>query len=140
MVSIDKLTRKIIQLDEYLEVIGKVASIPEKDFLKDKIVIGSAKYYLQVSIKCCLDITNHIIAAERFRAPEDYADSFAILAENDIYASELCQKLMQMAKFRNRLVHLYGEIDNHYVYKFLHNDLDDITSYRKIIMQRYKLV
>ena len=140
MVSVDKLTRKFIQLDEYLEVLGKVASIPEKDFLKDKIVIGSAKYYLQASIECCLDITNHIIAAERFRAPEDYADSFAILMENDIVASDLCRKLMQMAKFRNRLVHLYGEIDNHYVYEFLHNDLDDITSYRKIIMQRYKLV
>ena len=139
MVSIDKLTRKFIQLDEYLEVLKKVADISRKDFLKDKIVIGSAKYYLQVSIECCLDVANHIIAAERFRAPEDYADSFAILEENDICANELCQKLMQMAKFRNRLVHLYGEIDNKYIYGFLHNDLEDIRSYRKIIMQRYAI-
>ena len=52
---------------------------------------------------------------------------------------ELCQKLMQMAKFRNRLVHLYGEIDNKYVYGFLNNDLEDIRSYRKTTMQRYKI-
>ena len=140
MVSNDKLKRKFIQLDGYLEVLEKVADISEKVFLKDKIVIGSAKYYLQVSIECCLDVANHIIAAERFRAPEDYADSFAILEENDIYTGDLCQKLMQMAKFRNRLVHLYGEIDNSYVYKFLHKDLDDIRAYRKTVMERYKLV
>jgi len=140
MVSIDKLTRKFIQLDEYLEILKKVSETSEKDFLNDKIVVGSAKYYLQASIECCLDVANHIIAAERFRAPEDYADSFAVLGENAIYGSELSQNLMQMAKFRNRLVHLYGEIDNIYVYKYLHNDLDDIRAYRKIIMDRFKLV
>lgn len=43
MVSIDKLTRKFTQLDEYLEVLGKLASISENDFLKDKIIMQRYK-------------------------------------------------------------------------------------------------
>ena len=140
MISTDKLTRKFIQLDEYLEILKKLSEIPENEFLYDKILVGSAKYYLQVSIECCLDIANHIIAAERFRAPEDYADSFAVLQEQGIYQAGFSQKLMQMAKFRNRLVHLYGEIDNTYVYRFINEDLADIRAYRKIIIEKYKLV
>ena len=42
-----------------------------------------------------------------------------------------------MAKFRNRLVHLYGEIDNQYVYDFINEDLQDIKEFRFIIKNRY---
>ena len=101
--------------------------------------MGSAKYYLQVSIECCLDVANHVISAERFRPPEDYADAFAILEENGIFGRELGQKLMQMAKFRNRLVHLYGEVDDGYVYSFLKNDIKDIREFRKKIIARFKI-
>ena len=139
MVSIEKLSRKFIQLDEYLELLNEISKETEDVFLKDKILIGSAKYYLQVSIECCLDVANHIISAERFRPPEDYADSFAILEENDIFGRELGQKLMQMAKFRNRLVHLYGEVDDGYVYSFLKNDIKDIREFRKKIIARFKI-
>ena len=58
--------------------IKKISRTPQETFLKDKILIGSAKYYLQVSIECCLDVANHIIASEKFRAPRDYADSFIV--------------------------------------------------------------
>ena len=85
MVSIEKISRKFIQLDEYLGILDKIAEVSENAFLKDKILIGSAKYYLQISIECCLDVANHIIAAERYRAPRDYADSFAVLEEKGIF-------------------------------------------------------
>jgi uncharacterized protein YutE (UPF0331/DUF86 family) len=47
------------------------------------------------------------------------------------------QKLRQMAKFRNRLVHLYGEVDDAFVYEFITNDIEDIRVFRKIIIQKY---
>ena len=30
--------------------------------MKDKILVGSAKYYLQVGIAICLDVANYIVA------------------------------------------------------------------------------
>ena len=47
MVSIEKISQKFIQLDEYLGLLDEIAKVSEKAFLEDKILIGSAKYYLQ---------------------------------------------------------------------------------------------
>ena len=139
MVSVEKIIHKFAKLEEYLLVLQDIGKMSEEKLLKEKIVIGSAKYYLQVSIESCLDVANHIIASEQYRVPQDYSDSFKILNENHIIPHELSQKLRQMAKFRNRLVHLYGEIDNHYVYQIIHEDLNDILEFRRNIVTRYRL-
>ena len=139
MVSTERIVQKFIQIDEYLQILKEISQKPLSSFLKDKILIGSAKYYLQVSIECCLDVANHIIAAERFRPPKDYADSFAVLEEKGFFPPEMGKRLRQMAKFRNRLVHLYGEIDNQYVYEFLTNDLKDIRRLREIIIKKFEI-
>ncbi len=138
MVSVEKITQKFLELDDYLKLLNQISKTPLDAFLKDKILIGSGKYYLQVSIECCLDVVNHIIASERFRAPKDYADSFRVIEEEGLVSPDLGQRLRLMAKFRNRLVHLYGEIDDAYVYQFMTQDLKDIEELRRVILKRYK--
>ena len=138
MVSFEKIAQKFLQVDEYLGLLRSISKTPLEDFLKDKIMIGSAKYYLQVSIECCLDVANHIIASVHFRAPRDYADSFMVIEEEGLVPPELGQRLRQMAKFRNRPAHLYGEIDDAYVYEFIKEDLKDIEEFKSIIIKRYK--
>ena len=135
----EKITNKFSHLDEYLRLLKQVGSTGKEEFTKDKILIGSAKYYLQVSIEVCLDVAGHIIASERFRAPQDYADSFSVLNEAGIISSELCRRLRQMAKFRNRLVHLYSEIDNEYIYEIIKSDLGDFTKFKKSIAKQQKV-
>jgi uncharacterized protein YutE (UPF0331/DUF86 family) len=138
MVSFEKIIRKFQQLDEYLAILKAISRTPQETFLKDKIVIGSAKYYLQVSIECCLDVANHIIASEKYRAPKDYSDSFMVLQEEGLISDELGDKLRQMAKFRNRLVHLYGEIDDTYIFEYIIGELKDFNEFKSIIVKRYK--
>jgi len=139
MVSFEKVVHKFQQLDEYLKILEKISKTPKETFLIDKILIGSAKYYLQVSIECCLDVANHIIASEKLRAPRDYSDSFLVIQEEGLISSELGDKLRQMAKFRNRLVHLYGEIDNTNVYEYIKGDLKDIEEFKSIIIKQYNI-
>lgn len=137
MVSVDKIIQKFKRLDDFMAILGEMKSTPLEVFLKDKILIGGAKYYLQVSIECCLDVATHIIAAERFRAPEDYADSFKVLEENGVLSQEVALKLRQMAKFRNRLVHLYGDIDDAYVHNFILNNLEDIQNFQAAVSTKF---
>lgn len=136
MVSKEKISQKFVQLDEYIETLKQISANPLERFLNDKILIGGAKYYLQVSIECCLDVANHLISSEKYRAPRDYSDSFKVLEEENVIPSELCTKLRQMAKFRNRLVHLYGEIDDQFVHAFMKNDLNDLLEFRQVIIAR----
>jgi uncharacterized protein YutE (UPF0331/DUF86 family) len=139
MVVIEKVLSKFRQMDEYLSILRKISKTPKETFLTDKILIGSAKYYLQISIECCLDVANHIIAAEKLRAPRDYADTFMVIQEEGLISSDLGTRLRRMAKFRNRLVHLYGEIDNDYIYEYIKGDLKDLEEYQKVIIKRYKI-
>ena len=137
MVSSEKILQKFTLLEEYLQLLQEISKTPKDHFLRDKILIGSAKYYLQVSIECCLDVANHTIASESFRAPKNYADAFQVLAEQNVLDSELATRLQQMAKFRNRLVHLYGEVDDDFVYKALTEDLKDILRFKKTIVETF---
>lgn len=137
MVSTEKIVRKFAALDDYLAVLRKQAIMPVEDIIRDKIFIGSMRYYLQICVESCLDVANHIIASERYRAPKDYADSFTVLEENGILAADLAGRLRQMAKFRNRLVHLYGEIDDRKVYFIIKEDLGDIELFRTSVMKRF---
>jgi uncharacterized protein YutE (UPF0331/DUF86 family) len=63
-------------LDIYLDQLRQLAKVPREEFAHDLVRLGAAKYYLQVAVECCIDMANHVIAREGFRAPESYADSF----------------------------------------------------------------
>jgi uncharacterized protein YutE (UPF0331/DUF86 family) len=82
-------------------------------------------------------VAAHVVASERYRAPKDYADTFKVLEEQKIIAPELAHRLRQMAKFRNRLVHLYGEIDDRAVYRIAREDLKDMEEFKKLILSRF---
>lgn len=65
------------------------------------------------------------LSAQSYRAPKDYRDVFTVLEENDILSAELTRNLRQMAGLRNRLVHLYWEIDDEQLFDYLQNELSD---------------
>ncbi|MFP4031585.1 MAG: type VII toxin-antitoxin system HepT family RNase toxin [Desulfococcaceae bacterium] len=137
MVSPQKVLKKFNLLEEYLRIVKQISQAPEEEFLKDKILIGSDKYYIQISIECCIDVATHIISSEGFRSPTEYADSFRVLMENGIFDKELTSRLVQMAKFRNRLVHLYGEIQDDFVYRAITIDLKDIIRFQERIKSHF---
>lgn len=137
MVSPQKVLKKFNLLEEYLRIVKQISQAPEEEFLKDKILIGSDKYYIQISIECCIDVATHIISSEGFRSPTEYADSFRVLMENGILDKELTSRLFQMAKFRNRLVRLYGEIQDDFVYRAITIDLKDIIRFQERIKSHF---
>lgn len=80
MVRPDKVEGILANLKGYLEKLRGLATLPREEFLNDFTKVESAKHLFQVSVECCLDVSNHIIASERFRVPKSYAESFEILA------------------------------------------------------------
>jgi uncharacterized protein YutE (UPF0331/DUF86 family) len=97
---------------------------------RDRLAV---EHSLQESIEACLDVANHIISAEGLGRPEDYADYFPRLARHNVIPRPLADKLSEMAKFRNVLVHLYDEVDTDTVADVLENDLGDIRAFAEQI-------
>ena len=69
----------------------------------------------------------------RFRRAEDYSEMFKILEEEDVIGKGLATKLEDMARFRNLLVHRYGEIDNERVLEMVKHNLGDIQEFENEI-------
>lgn len=110
-------------LDSYLTQLRHLAMFRREELAGDPVKLGAAKYYLQIAIESCIDAANHIIARRGFRAPESYADSFTVLAENGVIANDFVPTAHKMVRMRNRLVHLYWEVDADILYDTLQKDL-----------------
>jgi uncharacterized protein YutE (UPF0331/DUF86 family) len=127
--NIDKITRLVSELRKSTTYLTSLKVGGMESFLTNPDKIGSAKYHFIVAIEAAIDICNHIIAQNGYRAPEDYADTFQVLAENGAFGDELTQTLKEMAKFRNRLTHLYWEVNDDQVFKILQSRLHDFKAF-----------
>jgi uncharacterized protein YutE (UPF0331/DUF86 family) len=137
MVDKAKLDQMLSNLRSYAAVLERLAQIPQSDFLRDPNKVGNAKYHFVIAIECCIDVANHIISSEDLRFPKDNADSFVVLADAGILDEVLREPLRTMARFRNRLVHLYWDIDDQRVYQYLHESLEDIHRFAQAIASRF---
>jgi len=137
MVDSARLDQMLSNLRKYVGVLEGLAREPSERFLNDVNMIGNAKYHFVISIECSIDVANHIIASEDFRFPKDNADSFAVLVENGIIDEDLREPLQAMARFRNRLVHLYWDVEERRVHEYLQNSLGDLRRFSRIIADRF---
>ncbi|GAB4548717.1 MAG: DUF86 domain-containing protein [Anaerolineae bacterium] len=129
MVDPEVVASRIGKLRGYLEKLHTLAAIPQQEFLQDFTKVESTKHLLQVSIECCLDIAHHIVASEGYRTPTDYYDTFVVLHDHGILPADFMPRLRQMVRFRNRLVHMYWEVDDATMYRILQENLGDFETY-----------
>ena len=134
MVRPDKVEGILVNLKGYVQKLRRLAALTQEEFLSDFTKVESAKHLFQVSVECCLDVSNHIIASERFRPPKSYAESFEILAEQGIIPKSFVAILRQMVQFLNRLVHLYWEVDAEIIYEILQKNLGDFDTFAKYVL------
>lgn len=137
MIDRDVITEKIGYIEENLKRLDSFRDIPEKTFLENHYYVGAAKYYIQTCVEAMLDINHHVIARQRYRAPGNYADSFRVLGEQGILPGSHLDVFYQMARFRNRIVHLYDQADDKEVYKILMGGPEDFRVFTKAILSRF---
>lgn len=125
----DKIAKLVSELRRAVGRLDSLRGIKSEAFLSDPDKIGSAKYNFVIAIEAAIDICNHIISQNGFRTPEDYADTFQVLAEQGAFDKDFCRTLKEMARFRNRLIHLYWEVDDESIYEILQTRLGDFKKY-----------
>lgn len=107
----------------------RLADLGTEAVLSDRDRLKSVKYGFVVAIEICIDVGNHIIASEGYRAPRDYGDVFAVLAEHGHLTADDVSTYAAMAGFRNVLVHGYATVDDARVVEILHRRLDDLDRF-----------
>ena len=134
----ERIKEQLKHLNKYRLLLADIKKRSHKDFMKDQILQGSAERFLQLAIESCLNIGNRLLSLQQFEkpteTPETYADIFIQLKNMGIIDSSFCERLVKMAKFRNRLVHLYWEIEKDKVYEILQNNLEDFSIFQEKII------
>ncbi len=128
-----RITRLISEILVALQSLRELSQLSMDDFLSDRHKISSAKYNLVVAIEALIDICNHIISKNRYRVPEDYADTFRVMFEVGAFDASLTEKLEKMARFRNRLIHIYWDIDNREIHRIIKENLNDFEQFLNAI-------
>lgn len=137
VVDRDRLESKMMYVKKNVKKLRRLQEISKEEFIADYRNYDAAKYNLQASIEALIDISNHIISRENLGVPDSNADSFKILAEHGIISEEKLSVFIAMARFRNKVVHLYDEIDNAEIYRIVVEHLDDFDYFIKEIFERY---
>jgi len=125
----EKMVKLVSELRKGVSRLRELAELSRDSFLKDPDKIGSAKYHFIVAIESSIDMCNHIIARNGYRVPEDYGDTFKVMAEVGALDAKFAEELVKMAKFRNRLVHLYWEVDDQQLYGMIQERLGDFKDF-----------
>ena len=131
----DRIRSKLDDISRSLTRLRKFQSMSREDFLKDEDSKDIARSRLLTAVEAALNICYHIAAKRLQRIPDDYAQCFLFLGEAGLISRALAQRLSRMARFRNRLVHLYWDIDYGQVYDLIEKDLNDLDSFSHEIAQ-----
>jgi uncharacterized protein YutE (UPF0331/DUF86 family) len=95
---------------------------------KDPIWMDGIKYLFVTAIEGCVDVAHHIVAAERWGAPDNNAAAFGLLASHDVMDADLARRMAMAVGFRNVLVHQYLVVDDNRVVAAL-DELGDLQSF-----------
>ncbi|HOC53265.1 MAG TPA: DUF86 domain-containing protein [Caldisericia bacterium] len=131
--DIEKIKKRVSEIEESINEINKIVSINEYEFWKDKRNITSVKYYLLEAIEAVGEICVHIVAKKFGKGVNSLSECINILEKEEILDKELSSRLKKMIKFRNKLIHKYWDIDDKLVYEYAKNETNDFTDFIKEI-------
>lgn len=120
---------KIDVIIDNLDKLNALKAETYENFISDFRNIDSTLHRLQTSIQALLDIGSYIIASLGLRTPNTNSEIIEILSEAGYISKDKVETYIKMSQFRNRIVHLYNQIDTKTLYEILMNELDDIKEF-----------
>ncbi len=135
MIDRETLAKYIQELEGYLRRLAELQRYPEEEFLSDWRVHDLADRQLHLTLETFLTVGETVISGCDFRKPDTYADIRRILYENKVIGKQLRDDLVNLARFRNVLVHDYLFLDHERVYQHVHTDAKTIEEFISAIKE-----
>lgn len=116
MVDRELVLRKAAALEGYLGELEQFQSIDLEAYRAEWKTQRVVERSMHLAIEVCLDLGDH--------------------RDADILDASLSQSLMQMARFRNLLVHDYARIEPEKVLTILRGHLGDLDAFRRRVLSQ----
>ena len=111
MVDEDRVLRLLRSVaDDTVVLRQEAGASPERR--QDPIWLRGVKYTFVTAIEACVDVAQHICAAEGWGPPADNGDAVRLCGKHGVLTTELAASMRKAVGFRYVLVHDYIEIDD----------------------------
>ena len=135
----ERIKEHLKRLNQYYLLLLDARKVSQEEFFEDSVRRASTERFMHLAIESCLNIGNRMLALYQFekpvKPPETYADIFRGLQTLGVIEVDFTGNLVEMAKLRNRLVHLYWEVDMETIYRILHENLDDFKRFQQNVVE-----
>lgn len=130
----DVIRRKLDRILKCLQRLHEARDKTLDDYLSDDDLQSVMERQLELAIGAAVDLNTHLLVLSGFGTPADAYTSFLDVARHpQAIPADLAQELAPATGLRNRLVHVYDEIDHGQVYAALHHALDLFPKYVEAI-------
>ena len=121
----DTIVRRVNGIQAELAELQKLGKQTPEDFSKGD-GYKLAEYHLHRALEGVFHISAHILSRIPGGQAAEYKEMARKLGEFGIIDTNFANtKLVEMAKYRNRIVHFYAEIKTEELYDIIHDDLGD---------------
>ena len=90
---------------------------------------------IQRAVEACLDLANHLIAANSWGLAGSAVEAIGILSDNQLLSAAETSVYRGMVGFRNIAVHNYREIDPEIVVGIVHDHLEDLELFAARVLE-----
>lgn len=134
MVDAERALARLARLDPLLEQLDGVRDGGLDAYLAHGEIRAATERWLQLALQICIDVGAQLAAELSVRAPSSYAEVFANLASEGHLPQPLAGRLVEAAKLRNLLIHLYLDLDDRKVFAAL-DHLDDLREFARLAQE-----
>ena len=120
-----------MRLNYIVQLLEEYKKMIKKDFLIDDTINSAAQFNLVIGIEIIVDTGNHILNEGYQIHSKEYKEVIKNLGEYDIVPRNFALENIEMAKFRNRIIHDYDDVDMKQVYDNLQKAPDAFRQFAK---------
>lgn len=120
----NKIEEKLQFLDKHLQIFDQMESL-EDDIFK----LLSVERAAHIIIDCIIDVGNAMIDGFIMRDPGSYEDIIDILLDEKVITEEMAKDIIELIKFRKKLVQEYTEVDHQSLFKTVKTNFNSLSHF-----------
>ena len=121
----DLIEKKLTQITDSINVITENFPYSYEKFVQLGLAKEGIYKKLEFAIECIFDICNILNSDLGLGMPEEEETIITNLQKNKILDEKTISIIIEMKKFRNILIHKYGEINDEQAFETIKNGLQD---------------
>jgi uncharacterized protein YutE (UPF0331/DUF86 family) len=123
-------------IEDALKEMQSLGGTDKEGFLRNKTAVAAVESYLRRSLEALFDIARHLLVHQGWHEYSlEYKSLAKGMAAKGIVTAEMEKPLLEMAGYRNRLVHFYHEVKAEELFEIIQRDIRHLEQVVKQIRQ-----